>query len=1389
MEVDGNHLAKELRLRDSMDVDGKMDVMQVQGEPIIARSSDDWDDTRCLTHKGNVKACEADAESQMWVFKRLHGGTLSTVDGSKCLTRKASVITVEPCNDGAAQKWQRLCGAWANGNGQSGRVLTFEGKENDAESKVTATSWTGKDTQLWHYDEKVQHSECSKSEYKVMSFDGSVERTVHVNAFLSMPSKEITVGVWIKGSAGSPFSYASKHHVNAFVFSDLKDLKIYVKDQEIKTFVDMTSKTWVHLAVTWSSNTGELKVYRNGKQSFSAKNVQKGKSITPGGCAWIGQRQKTVCKEHHAEDAYKGELIDLQVWKQVFNEEGVEKMMSHPVDQEILDKIGKTTNVKTPENQRLAFLSRQYSGEEMAQPNPPVCKMQVFKKKTVTKLKPISGRMPRFTGSGDVHYKNMAHQSGGCKFDDQSVGEWVLTTVLPKYYGAAPLMIQFRTSPSWANNCPWCQNGMVAYIDGCAIKYGEDQASAGFGGYPRRGYTRGYTPYAAMNGQRLSGYRRSGDLKVTASSHAFKAEVISQGIVLTCHKASISLSMPNTFKGKVQGISGAGLGGNHDWVMGPNTKAYPAARPGKAMPGLAGKCESRYQYTIRESPFNGNRADKALVKWFKSWQVDGNFIPSAFYYSGNTGPGSFNRIAGKDVKPISNTNDRPTGKKAAAMKECKLLRSTPKAREKCVFDFMIMGMDAIKASQKDRERQRAAKVKHPDVRAVRDMTRYGSDAAWSGNPSWDCGDEFRKMQILKAKQHEDLWASRKTARRQLDAEATSACPDGLDTVAETLDIHPQETKKCSAGMAALAIADEQKVEAKEEKKDGGKKKPSFWERLAVVKPACTQAYVESCFGLGCVKFSAAELGESSQGELSKQSPKDNAKEVKAKAQERQFASSSASALFMSGKSVVKAHAATKKVTSKALEVTGLLQLGESEQTQSKQVADAKSVIGLQASKCVDSNKDKALGCEKLKAACGSDTVQASCAATCGTPWAGDTDCKAFANNEQQYQCMPTSVCSLRSMSPKLPEGYTWLELPEVKTMDPKNTYSPASGVGVAVCDAGKRVKISRKEGTKVVEEEVACGCDGGYRIVTHSKSCVDALQTPKAQIARKNETAVLKAAYEKYEERGALWAEACNEIEPSASAFRAEVGDLESVKASTKTVTFYSAPWKFRALHVQKMSRQTEDQSCTAHFKWGLSVCDTGPMRDTVFFVPKRGYEIFKVGCGCQHMRVQASFNGKVVRMKDQQKETQGKCIGQFMKWNTQFYDETFSAYYDQAQQISDEIERQCARSSLEISNLAEEQSRMARLKLTVVEQNSAHLAMLSENSYSNHLNTVKETKALGKCETKTFIRLGVAAYERKTKELAKTQDAKKAAKIRGELVKLKAKLDKHEIAAGPPDL
>jgi len=1432
----------ESLLKESLDVDGQVDVWEASGQPISARKTDDWDLRMCLDASGSAKACQAGDTKQEWVYKRLHGGTITNVAGTKCITRKGSTITADSCNDGAGQKWKRLCGAWANGGGNSGRVLEFTGKEGEAEAKVRGAQWTGDSNQLWNFKEIVHHTACDKKAHKVMSFDGTTASTVALRSFLSMPAKLMTVGVWVKGSSGTPFSYASKHHVKAFVVSNLKAVKVYVKDHEVNTGLNFSSDKWVHLAVSWNSGSGVVKVFRDGKKVFEKGGVMQGKSITQGGCIWLGQQQATYCKTHDASKAFKGDLIDTQVWREEFSEEQVEKMMTHPVDRAILDKLGKTTQLKTPNNQRVAFLSRQYNAEEMARPSPEVCAMDAFKKKDTPKLPKVGGNMRTFSGQGDVHYRNMNTNGHQCHFDDQSVGEWVLAVVKPKFYSASPLMIQFRTSPSFANSCPWCQNGAVSYIDGCAIKLGNEQVSAGFGGFRYNGVPGldgagpgQYQPYGAFDGKSFSGHKRGKNLEAWRSTGSLKVKGLSDGIQLYCRKYYISLILPNTFKGKVAGLAGTGLGSKHDWEQGPNTKAYAAGKPGQQMPGLANQCRSHYVYGNRADVFNGNSPAKPLYKWFRSWQVDGEQIPSVFYYSGSTGPGSFNRNAGKKVKTIKNVNDFPSKEKRAAMAECKLLRETPEARTKCVFDFMVLGAKAVKRSQRDRMAQRASKIKTPTVHEVRDVTTFGNDGMWAGKPGWGCGDDFVAMQKALAIQHEGMWASRKATRRQSQAEAEAGCPTGFKVIAEQTDAQAQETKKCSGGFVALTMSEIKKGEKAQEKKDeekaegenGKKEKPAFWAdgNLGVH----TEMLNDNCFGIGCVKAPLKEapgvckdpefthLSKDSKKmcfKVSKPADKPNCKDwccvddscpnmcksCKTNvASEPEFASASGTAIFTSGRPVNK-DMSTKDDLGEASSGSRALMaipastqmigdpqgfLGES--LSSRAEAKARSS---DAQECHDENRDKTLTCDQIKGACETELVQSMCAATCGTPWAGSSECKAKASAERKYQCKPAAVCKVASTDAELPRGYTWLVRPEEDAegarrrllADPVPGHcKPKTSYGLAMCNQGPRKEASYKVAGKVKKFQVRCGCDGGFEMITRTKTTVDDECTGVAQISRGNLTTELINVYEDVEAKSAAWVHACSELKVSKSPFKSAPFPLQPIKTKAKTLNYFTAPWRMRLLHTGRVIANTDDDKCKLSFAKSLWSCDTGPMRDVALYIPGRGYNSMKVGCGCQQIRVQASYSGKVLQMSDTSDETQGTCAAHFAASHTQFQMEEWSGYREQAQKLADEIERACKKTTLELNNLAAKEAKKVTTTKLLLEENSAHLGKLGGLEYKLKLQETHDKLEINKCKKAHFVIEGLPMYERKTKELAKTADKKRAKKLRKELIKLKATLNAHQ--------
>jgi len=186
-------------------------------------------------------------------------------------------------------------------------------------------------------------------------------------------------------------------------------------------------------------------------------------------------------------------------------------------------------------------------------------------------------------------------------------------------------------------------------------------------------------------------------------------------------------------------------------------------------------------YRYPNHPLNGNRLTKPVVRWFRSWQVDGHHIPSVFYYSGGRGAGSFNRITGQKIKPVSDTNKRPKGKRKEAEEKCKDFRESPKMRTKCIFDYMMMGPAALKDSKKDRMEQRKGSMKKPTDRSVRDLSTFRSDGEWIGQVSWGCAGDFLKQQGASVKRFNEAKKNRESKPKgsaDLHANKPTTVPQG-----------------------------------------------------------------------------------------------------------------------------------------------------------------------------------------------------------------------------------------------------------------------------------------------------------------------------------------------------------------------------------------------------------------------------------------------------------------------------------------------------------------------------------------------------------------------------------------------------------------------------------
>ncbi|EFC37832.1 predicted protein [Naegleria gruberi] len=120
------------------------------------------------------------------------------------------------------------------------------------------------------------------------------------------PSTKVTVAFWLLSESegnhleqGAPFAYQVNNTYFGFVLTDYRSLKVSINEPHVlrylftasnswDTTVNINSKTWRHVAVSWSSDSGLLKLYIDGTLKDFKLDYKKGQKIPPNGTLTIG---------------------------------------------------------------------------------------------------------------------------------------------------------------------------------------------------------------------------------------------------------------------------------------------------------------------------------------------------------------------------------------------------------------------------------------------------------------------------------------------------------------------------------------------------------------------------------------------------------------------------------------------------------------------------------------------------------------------------------------------------------------------------------------------------------------------------------------------------------------------------------------------------------------------------------------------------------------------------------------------------------------------------------------------------------------------------------------------------------------------------------------------
>ena len=149
---------------------------------------------------------------------------------------------------------------------------------------------------------------------------GTITDYVIKNPAVSFPTTSITTEFWIKTSDSSDgiSSYATTSSDNTWLVFNSSNLTIYRGAVSTASGVAVNDNVWHHVAVTWQSSDGNVRVYKDGVSSFSGT-LATGTSIGGAGSLVIAQDQDSVGGSFDSTQALGGTLDEYAVFNRVLS--------------------------------------------------------------------------------------------------------------------------------------------------------------------------------------------------------------------------------------------------------------------------------------------------------------------------------------------------------------------------------------------------------------------------------------------------------------------------------------------------------------------------------------------------------------------------------------------------------------------------------------------------------------------------------------------------------------------------------------------------------------------------------------------------------------------------------------------------------------------------------------------------------------------------------------------------------------------------------------------------------------------------------------------------------------------------------------------------------------
>jgi flagellin-like hook-associated protein FlgL len=110
-----------------------------------------------------------------------------------------------------------------------------------------------------------------------------------------------------------------------------RNVHSFIGGPAISTGVSANDGAWHHLAVTWQSSNGDLKVFKDGVVDYSGT-LSAGSTMMPAGSLVIGQEQDSIGGNFESNQAFIGSIDEIRIWNHSRTQAEIQTTMNTILD-------------------------------------------------------------------------------------------------------------------------------------------------------------------------------------------------------------------------------------------------------------------------------------------------------------------------------------------------------------------------------------------------------------------------------------------------------------------------------------------------------------------------------------------------------------------------------------------------------------------------------------------------------------------------------------------------------------------------------------------------------------------------------------------------------------------------------------------------------------------------------------------------------------------------------------------------------------------------------------------------------------------------------------------------------------------------------------------------